>query len=125
MEKILIIDDEKDVVDLLQEYLMQVGYDTATAYSLHEGEQQLANFQPGFVLLDIKLPDGDGIQFLKKIKAAYPETEVIMITGLADRVIALEALKLGAADYICKPIDLEYLSNSVLAKIVTRYDQRT
>ncbi|MCK9484707.1 MAG: response regulator [Candidatus Marinimicrobia bacterium] len=122
MEKILIVDDEQEVAELLEELLTQFGYATAMAFTKAEAVDRLKDFSPGIVLLDIRLPDGDGISILKEIKATYPAIEVIMITGLADRDIALQALKEGAADYICKPIDLDYLANSVLAKVVTRFD---
>ena len=122
MEKILIVDDEKEIAELLEEVLEQLGYKTAMAFSKAQASEVLREFAPRIVLLDIRLPDGDGISFLKEIKANQPAVEVIMITGLADRDIAIEALREGAADYICKPIDLDYLANSLLANIVTRYN---
>ena len=125
MEKILIVDDEKEIAELLEEVLEQLGYKTAMAFSKAQASEVLREFEPRIVLLDIRLPDGDGISFLKEIKASQPAVEVIMITGLADRDIAIEALREGAADYICKPIDLDYLANSLLANIVTRYNTDT
>ncbi|HOU16665.1 MAG TPA: response regulator [Candidatus Marinimicrobia bacterium] len=122
MEKILIVDDEQEIAELLEEVLEQLGYKTAMAFSKAQASEVLREFEPRIVLLDIRLPDGDGISFLKEIKASQPAVEVIMITGLADRDIAIEALREGAADYICKPIDLDYLANSLLANIVTRYN---
>ncbi len=125
MEKILIVDDEQDIVELLEDFLIQKGYNTGKAYTLKEASEKISEFKPGIILLDIKLPDGDGVIFLKEIKQEHPDTEVIMITGLSDKEIALEALKNGAADYICKPIDLNYLSASVLSKVVSRYKEGT
>jgi DNA-binding response OmpR family regulator len=119
--KILIVDDEHDIVELLEDLLIQKGYDVATAFTQAEAREQIEKFGPAIVLLDIKLPDGDGVSFLKEIKPKYPEMDVIMITGLADKEIALQALKNGAADYITKPIDLNYLTNSVLAKVITGF----
>jgi len=133
MEKILIVDDEQEIAELLEEVLEQLGYKTAMAFSKAQASEVLREFEPRIVLLDIRLPDGDGISFLKEIKASQPAVEVIMITGLADRDIAIEALREGAADYICKPIDLDYLAirplflyyYSLLANIVTRYNTDT
>ncbi len=119
--KILIVDDEHDIVELLEDLLLQKGYDVAKAYSQAEAREQIENFGPAIMLLDIKLPDGDGVNFLKEIKPKYEGLDIIMITGLADKDIALESLKNGAADYITKPIDLNYLTNSVLAKVVTSF----
>lgn len=119
--KILIVDDEHDIVELLEDFLLQKGYEIAKAYTQAEARAQLEAFKPAIVLLDIKLPDGDGIEFLKQIRPKYENLGIIMITGLADKEIALDALKNGASDYITKPIDLNYLSNSVLAKVVTGF----
>ena len=119
--KILIVDDEPEIVEILADLLVQKGYDIAKAYSQAEARIQIKEYAPSLVLLDIKLPDGDGVTFLKEIKGVSPKLEVIMITGMADRDIALRALSNGAADYITKPIDLNYLVNSVLAKVITGY----
>ena len=119
--KILIVDDEHDIVELLEDLLLQKGYNVARAFSQAEAREQIENFQPSIILLDIKLPDGDGVDLLKEIKVDHADIDVIMITGLADKEIALSALKNGAADYITKPIDLNYLTNSVLAKVVTGF----
>jgi DNA-binding response OmpR family regulator len=121
MEKILVVDDEIEVTELIEEFLKESGYQVMVAKSKKELLEIIPQFDPGIVLLDIRLPDGDGIEILKEIRSLYPKIEVIMVTGLADRQIALEALQNGAIDYITKPIDLAYLANSVLAKAVERY----
>lgn len=121
MKKILIVDDECDVVNTLEDLFIQQGYSVFKAYNRKEAKIVIEKFAPDIILLDIKLPDGDGIDILKQIKAKTPEIDVIMITGLAEKEIALEALKYGAADYICKPIDLKYLTNSVLANVISKY----
>ncbi|PIS28447.1 MAG: hypothetical protein COT43_06340 [Candidatus Marinimicrobia bacterium CG08_land_8_20_14_0_20_45_22] len=121
MKKILIVDDEFNIVELLEDLLLQKGYIVEKAYNRKQAEAAIETFQPELMLLDIKLPDGDGIEFLKQIKKNTPKIHVIMVTGLADKEIALEALKNGAADYICKPIDLLYLTNSVLANVISNY----
>ncbi len=121
MKKILIVDDEPEIRYLVREFLLAQGYETETAGDLKEAEEKIENFRPFLVLLDIRLPDGYGIDFLKKIKPKYPEIEIIMVTGLSDREIALEAIENGATDYITKPIDLNYLSTSVMAKILSAY----
>lgn len=119
--KILIVDDEPEIVEILEDLLVQTGYDIAKAYSQAEARIQIREFNPSLLLLDIKLPDGDGVTFLKEIKGNFPKLDVIMITGMADKEIALRAIENGAADYITKPIDLDYLTNSVLAKVITGY----
>lgn len=121
MEKILVVDDEIEVTELIEEFLKESGYQVAVAMSRKEMLEIIPQFKPGIVLLDIRLPDGDGIEILNEIRSQYPEIEVIMVTGLADREIALKALQNGAIDYITKPIDLAYLANSVLVKAIERY----
>ena len=116
--KILIVDDEHDIVELLEDLLLHKGYNIARAFSQAEARDQIEKFKPTIILLDIKLPDGDGVEFLK---VDHANIDIIMITGLADKEIALKALKNGAADYITKPIDLNYLTNSVLAKVVSGF----
>lgn len=119
--KILIVDDEHDIVELLEDLLLHKGYNIARAFSQAEARDQIEKFKPAIILLDIKLPDGDGVEFLKEIKVDHANIDIIMITGLADKEIALRALKNGAADYITKPIDLNYLTNSVLANVVSGF----
>lgn len=121
MEKILVVDDEIEVTELLEEFLKESGYQVAVASSRDQLFAILPQFRPAIILLDIRLPDGDGIEILKEIKSGYPEVEVIMVTGLADKDIALEALHNGAIDYITKPIDLAYLANSVLVHAIERF----
>ena len=121
MEKILIVDDEHEIVELLEDFLDQQGYSIAKAYSKKEAIEQVEKFLPSLVLLDIKLPDGGGLDILQDIKDTHPEMEVIMITGLADKEVALESIRRGAADYICKPIDLNYLLTSVLSRVLSAY----
>jgi len=121
--RILIVDDEQEIVELLEDLLLQKGYEVAKAYNLTEARAQIKAFKPSLMLLDIKLPDGDGIDFLKEINTKHEKLDVIMITGLADKEIALDALKNGASDYITKPIDLNYLTSSVLAKVITGFSR--
>lgn len=121
MEKILVVDDEIEVTELLEEFLKESGYQVAVASSRAQLFEILPQFRPTIILLDIRLPDGDGIDILKEIKSGYPEVEVIMVTGLAEKEVALEALRNGAIDYITKPIDLSYLANSVLVQAIERF----
>jgi len=121
MKKILIVDDEKDFVELLEDYFQNKDYETAIAYNLKEAENQIKAFKPFLILLDIKLPDGHGVDFLKKIKKKYPNIEIIMVTGLSDKEIALKSLDYGAADYVTKPIDLNYLETSIISRIIDNY----
>jgi len=106
---ILIVDDEPDIREVLAISLEDMGYRTveaenaATAFDLFQKEN------PQIVVTDIKMPGGDGIGLLRKIKHENTETEVIMITGHGDMNLAIRSLKYEATDFITKPINVDAL----------------
>jgi len=110
MEKILLIDDEEDIVRVLSMSLKSDGYDVVSALSGKEGLEVFKKESPDIILTDIKMPGMDGIEVLKKVKKINPETEVIIITGHGDIDTAIEALQHGASDFINKPVKDEALS---------------
>ncbi len=116
--KILIVDDDRSVLKFLERFLIKKSYEVYLATNGKEAIEIIKNESPQVILLDIKMPMMNGIEVLKEIKKINPAIGVIMITAVQEEDTALEAMKLGADDYICKPFDLEYLENSVLAKIV-------
>lgn len=104
MKRLLLIDDEPDILRLLAMSLRSDGYDVLTADSGEAGMRTFETDTPEVVLTDIRMPGMDGIDVLRRIKAASPDTEVIIITGHGDIDLAIEALQLGASDFINKPI---------------------
>jgi len=116
--KILIVDDDPAVSNFLERFLTKKSYQVSTAKNGAEAIEITKKESPQLILLDIRLPEINGIEVLKEIKKINPAIGVIMITAVQEEEIAQEAMKLGADDYICKPFDLEYLENSILAKIV-------
>ena len=119
MKKILIVDDDFEIREILDTYLSESNFDTETAESLKIAGQKLKSYNPDLILLDMRLPDGAGNDFLREMNKKNISIPVIMVTGIAEKEIALESIQLGAADYITKPIDLEYLSTSVISKLLT------
>ncbi len=111
--KILLIDDEEFTRIELGGFLQDEGYSVITASDGLEGITTFENIQPEIVLTDVKMPKVDGFTVLKKIKAQKPETRVIILTGHGDEEMVIRALKEGANDYIKKPINLNYLSESM------------
>ncbi|HDN67913.1 MAG TPA: response regulator [Firmicutes bacterium] len=107
--KVLIVDDEQEICSLLEEFLSQRGYAVVTATSGEEGISKFAVMKPDLVLLDIRMPDIDGLQVLKQIKQSDPQTGTIMITAIKDSDTVKQALTMGVNDYIVKPIDLNHL----------------
>ena len=110
MDKILLIDDEPDIVRVLGISLRADGYEVIPALSGAEGLEAFATHKPEIVITDIKMPGMDGIEVLEKIKDLDPNTEVIIITGHGDIDNTIEALKYGASDFINKPVRDDALS---------------
>jgi two-component system response regulator HydG len=104
MKNILIIDDEVNVGLLLSKFLTRNGFNVSTATSGATAAEQLKTTKYNLVLCDFRLEDTDGREMLKKIKREHPETGVIIITGYSDIKMAVELIKLGAYDYITKPL---------------------
>lgn len=101
---ILVVDDEPLVRRSLSEFLTLQGYAVTAASSAKEALGLLENYNADIVIADIKMPEMDGVELLKKIKIAHPETPVILITSYGSIENAVEAIKEGAYDYITKPI---------------------
>ncbi len=107
MKKILIIDDEKYILDSLKDALEDEGYFVLTALSGYEGIKIIQTEHPDVVLLDIWLKDIDGIEVLKRVKDYDPDLPVIMISGHGTIETAVQCTKLNAYDFLEKPLNLE------------------
>ncbi|MFH1809798.1 MAG: sigma-54 dependent transcriptional regulator [Pseudomonadota bacterium] len=110
---LLIVDDEFSVRDSLQAWFRKDGYRTGIAENASEALTRLRDEHWDVVLLDIKMPGMDGIELLGRIRSIDPELTVIMITAFAAVDTAVQALKMGAFDYVTKPIDPDELSHLV------------
>lgn len=109
--KILVVDDEQDIVEFINYNLKQAGYETATAYNGDEAIRKAEVFNPDLILLDVMMPEKDGLQTIQQLRR-NPEldnTIIIFLTALSDEKSEIEGLKLGADDYIAKPIKPELL----------------
>ena len=105
--KVLIVDDERDFVEMFSLRLEQQGEKVSTAYSGKEALKVLDHVAIDVVILDIRMPGMDGIDTLKQIKQLHPIVEVILLTGHGSTETAVEGMKLGAFDYLMKPADFE------------------
>ncbi len=123
MKKMLIVDDEEDIVDFLKEFFENrpEKYDIKTAHNGQEAFKVYQSFMPDCVLLDIKMEQAkgkmNGLDVLRKIRQTDAKTKVIMVTALDSREMIGEAIQAGANDYIVKPLYLDYLEKTVLAKL--------
>ncbi len=107
--KVLIIDDEADIRHLLTMTLIQMGLDVSSSKDLTDAKKQLAEEEFHFCLTDLKLPDGNGLDFVKYVRKQYPHMPIAVITAFGSTDNAIEAMKLGAFDFLAKPIDLSHL----------------
>ncbi len=121
--KILIVDDEKDFVEMFSLRLTRQGEKVSAAYSGQEALDLLEKTEIDVVILDIRMPGMDGIETLKKIKATHPLVEVILLTGHGSTETAVEGMKEGAFDYLMKPADFDDISEK-LFNAWTRKDEQ-
>ena len=103
-KRILVIDDETDICKLLNEYLTQNGYAVSTAYNGTKGLNLIEKENFDLILTDFRLGDIDGLELIIRIKDIKPNIPVIMITGYSDIKMAVRVIKLGAYDYVTKPL---------------------
>ncbi len=107
--KVLIVDDDELLNNSLNAVLTRSGYDVASVLKGEEAIQQIMEFQPDIVLLDLYLGSTTGLDILQKLRGEKNETPVILITAFSDVNSAVRAIKLGAEDFVLKPLDLEQL----------------
>ena len=113
MSRILVIDDEQIIRTSCVRTLTPEGYEVIVASNGKEGLELIEKEPFRLVLLDLKMPDMDGIEVLQKIKSSRPETKVIMITGYSTVETAVKTLKLGAFGYLEKPFTPDTLLETV------------
>jgi CheY-like chemotaxis protein len=115
--KILVVDDEPEVRLVLTEFLESRGYEVAAAASGAQALAMVDEVKPHVVLLDVTMPEMDGIETLKRLAVLKPGLPIIMVTANADVEVTSKLLAVGAADYIPKPFDLDYLGQAVSIQV--------
>jgi two-component system response regulator AtoC len=121
--RILVVDDEPAVRAGIAQALERLGFEVRLAAAGEEGLRILAAWPAGIVLLDVRLPDMDGLEVLKRLLQDHPETAVIMITGYPSIEAAVESIKQGALDYLVKPFHLDHLEALVAKAQETLHHQ--
>ncbi|MBI4636735.1 MAG: response regulator [Candidatus Rokubacteria bacterium] len=116
--RILVVDDEAAVAEILSEYFTTQGYAVETAPNGAAALAVVARQRPDLVLLDMRMPGMDGMEVLRRIRAIDATVPVIMVTANEDIVLARETLKSGAFDYVPKPFDFGYLDRAVSAGLL-------
>jgi DNA-binding NtrC family response regulator len=117
--RIMVVDDEEAMRESLSAWLQKEGYRVTTAGSGPEALAKMARDPWDLLLMDIKMPDMDGLELLRLVRAEHPAIQVVMITGYGSIDTAVESMKLGASDYLLKPFDPEQLL-LMIEKIVER-----
>jgi DNA-binding response OmpR family regulator len=111
--KILVVDDEPEVRKLMEHFLTDRGYEVRLAANGREGLTAIDSFTPDVVLLDMHMPEMDGVETLKQLATRAPGLPVIMVTVNEDVQTTSQLLQLGAADYVPKPFNLDYLEQAI------------
>jgi len=119
MDSILIIDDKHAILESLEMFFTEKGYHVLTADRGRDGLRRFREHDPQVVILDIRLPDVDGIALLEQIQEAEHPCKVIMITAFQDMETTIQAMKLGAYDYIHKPLDVDKIEKAVERALYT------
>lgn len=118
--KILLVDDEKEFVQTLSERIRMRDHKSDVALNGEEALKHMDDDLPDVVVLDLKMPGIDGMEVLRRIRKAYPDVQVIMLTGHGSDKDEKEARKLGAFEYLQKPVEIDTL----MKKIKKAYKQK-
>ena len=123
--RILIVDDEPSSLELLGFYLKEKGYEIKCATTGRECLEDLASFEPEILILDIRLPDADGLEILRCLKEGGGAAHVIIVTAFHDMSTTIRAMKLGAFEYIPKPIDVDELELAIVRALELSRTKKT
>jgi two-component system response regulator PilR (NtrC family) len=123
-QRVLVIDDEPDIRELLELTLSRMGLDVTTASDLGQARKQLLSGDFGFCLTDMRLPDGNGLDLVEEISEQYPDLPTAVITAHGKVEDAVHALKMGAFDFVSKPVDLTVLRKLVNTALKLRRAER-
>jgi len=118
--RLLLVDDEKQFIEVLSERLSMRDYDVTTSLTGEDAIEKIENYNFDVVILDVRLPGVAGTEVLREIKNLKPLTEVIMLTGHGTVEMAIEGMKLGAFDILMKPCETEDLT----VKIDSAHDRK-
>jgi signal transduction histidine kinase len=111
--EVFVVDDEPDVVSVLREVVEAAGFAVSAFARADEAAPQLAARQPAVLVTDLRMPGASGLELLREARRVSPDTQVVILTGYGDLGSAVEALRLGAYDYLAKPVDAERLVQTV------------
>jgi two-component system response regulator RegA len=112
---VLVVEDDRSFLQRLAKALEQRGFVVTTAESVADGLLQVEKAAPAFAVVDMRLADGNGLDVISALKRRRPEARGIILTGYGNIATAVNAVKLGAVDYLAKPVDADDVVNALLA----------
>ena len=113
---LLIVDDDKPFLQRLASAMQSRGFTVTTAESVADGLEQVEQAAPAFAVVDMRLGDGNGLDVISALKRSRPEARAIILTGYGNIATAVNAVKLGAVDYLAKPVDADDVVAALLAR---------
>lgn len=111
--RLMVVDDEKVIRDLLRRHLTSLGYDVVTAESGEDALAKARGFRPALVFLDLKMPGMGGMECMKELRQLHPDLPVVVLTAVLERQAVLNAVDIGAQEYLYKPVDLTTVTQVV------------
>ncbi|HFB83748.1 MAG TPA: hybrid sensor histidine kinase/response regulator, partial [Thermodesulfatator sp.] len=118
--KILIVEDYLDTAEILRRILERNGFEAEIAVTGAEALEKVSRWRPEVIILDISLPDANGLDLIAPIRRELPETAIIVLTAYAELENAIRSVREGAADFIAKPFENEYLLHTVRRCLETK-----
>src|ERR1700704_3692083 len=112
---LLIVEDDKSFLQRLARAMEARGFEVTTAESVAEGLQRVETAAPAFAVVDMRLGDGNGLDVISALKVRRPEARAIILTGYGNIATAVNAVKIGAVDYLSKPADADDVVAALLA----------
>src|SRR5258707_6976675 len=119
---LLIVEDDKSFLQRLARAMESLGFTVTTAETVAEGLTQLETSSPAFAVVDMRLDDGNGLDVISALKRRRPDARGIILTGYRNIATAVNAVKLGAVDYLAKPVDADDVVAALLAQDNTKID---
>jgi DNA-binding response OmpR family regulator len=115
-DRVLVVEDEQEISSLLERYLTREGYVVTVAAGIGQAEKYLAENAPSLLILDLMLPDGDGLRFCRKVRSEF-DIPIIILTAKDGQIDKIKGLETGADDYVTKPFDVNELVARVRAQL--------
>lgn len=115
--KLLIIEDDENLATTLARRFTKQGFTCELAHNSEQALQQISTFEASHFLVDLKLGDDNGLALIKPLREQFPSARIVLLTGFASIASAVEAIRLGADDYLPKPVDFNSLLKTILGDV--------